>query len=149
MLVGTASLVTGLWRLRELRRVARWPAVPAQLVDLQVATRREAQVFIFVPVYQPVARYRYAVHGQRHESQRVCLDPQGARYYDRGEAQALAERLASDARAYYDPQDPATAVLVRQVSSRRLSHYRALVSGGLIVVAVALVLAWLQGWDGG
>lgn len=140
VLAGAALLAAGLWRLRQLRRVARWPSVPAQVIDLQVAALREPQVFIFVPVYQPVARYRYEVNGQRYESRRVCLDAQGARYYDRRDAQALADRIAADACAYHEPGNPAAAVLVRQVSGRRLSHYRALVSGGVIVLTAALVL---------
>jgi hypothetical protein len=71
------------------------------------------------PRFRPVVRYTYEARGRAYAAERISYgSPPQADTTDRGEARRQVERYPAGAAVdvWFDPADPARAVLVRGVS---------------------------------
>jgi hypothetical protein len=130
---GVGAFVWGAFTLLDWHAAAGWVEVPAELVsvDLQEHSGDDSTT------YQATATYRYDYAGQSYTSHRVAIDKgsdnvgnfQQSLYYS---LRSAHERLAQ-VTAYVDPQDPANAVLNRELRTGLLAMKMvfALVFGGV------------------
>ncbi|GIW79159.1 MAG: hypothetical protein KatS3mg105_0966 [Gemmatales bacterium] len=86
--------------------------------------------------FRPEVKYRYEVDGQRYESDRFAFFAKG--YSDYLEAKRVADRypVGSTVTAYYDPSDPAKAVLDPHAPER----------SSVLLLAGILGVFWLAGF---
>jgi len=104
-----------------------WVPVPAVVLsrELEVWDGEEGRTYV------PRIRYAYEVGGRRHESRQFdVMGREGSRM--RGESQAFLDRfqVGQKVTAYHDPEDPARAVLFREVGAQ----------GYLLVFGIAWIL---------
>jgi hypothetical protein len=130
---GVGAFVWGAFTLLDWHAAAGWVEVPAELVsvDLQEHSGDDSTT------YQATATYRYDYAGQSYTSHRVAIDKgsdnignfQQSLYYS---LRSAHERHAQ-VTAYVDPQDPANAVLNRELRTGLLAMKMvfALVFGGV------------------
>jgi hypothetical protein len=133
-LIGLGALAYGLYQRSRLRRCQAWPQA--------VATVRKTAVIhdsgpdsngYFVSVL-----YDYTVDGARYEGSRVGFRDRA--YIRKQSAQALADRFPPNTTvpAFYDPEKPAEAVLVREYPDSVLL----VVCGiGLLILAGVILVA--------
>ena len=95
--------------LEEAQASADWPTTEGVILSSRVVRSYKGGEW----AYAPEVRYAYEVEGHRYEGRAVRLGLEGMRFGTRGLAARVVNRYRPGERVtvYYDPQDPATAVL--------------------------------------
>lgn len=108
---GAATLIYGIGLVRDARQCAHWLTAEGRIVTAEAAVvgrdknRR---------TYAPDIVYSYAVEGKTYEGRRVTLVPRNYPTQSGVNAVLAQYAVGSTPRVYYDPRDPANAVLVNQ-----------------------------------
>ncbi len=139
----------GIWVLILYRREKRkaqesstWPSVTGKVVEAYISshsgTDSEGES---VEVYAPKVVYEYAVNGVVHRSDRLAIGP-AATYPKRRRAEQEVARypVGSEVRVFYNPQNPAEAVLQTSLQAGKTM---------LILGIIFLVLGVLIACGGG
>lgn len=100
---GTIFVCVALWLRSRSRACRHWPSVPGQVLESRVDDAHLEMV-------KPVLRYRYEVAGTAYVGFRIAFSGYGT------SRRALDDLIkpypvGRSVRVYYDPQDPASAVL--------------------------------------
>jgi hypothetical protein len=107
---GLSMIPYGALSLRLGRLTLQWPTVPGNMMqaDVWTHTRRNSPYY-----YSLVATYTYRVNGIRYASHQVRLwDNDLDKFGDNARAFARVHPARSEIAVYYDPQNPANAVLI-------------------------------------
>ena len=110
--LGAFSLVGVVMMIVEAERLILWRPVPAVVQASSVEAVRSNKGSTS---FRPIVTYQYTVHGRRYASTQVSVLPVARSY---GWAESMSTRFVPGARttAYVNPQDPASAYLVHDVS---------------------------------
>jgi hypothetical protein len=111
VLVGSGVLIgAGLVPLNQAFRAAHWPEAPCVILASQVETHSDSDG----TTYAAKIRYRYSLDGAEFVSSRYSFLNIGSGHE---RAQAVVDRypVGANSICYYDPQDPGSAVLKREV----------------------------------
>ncbi len=119
-LVGVAFVALGVYlgglalrSWRQARETTRWPRTEGEILESWVESKEDSEGDLS---YRPVIRYRYQVADQSFEGDLVSV---GARnlYGSFGWAQGAVDRYSEgdSVDVYFDPQEPAQAVLEPEV----------------------------------
>src|SRR6185295_7706141 len=106
---GLSGLAYGFWNLWHALTSPKWPSVNGEIAASCLQRNRDADGMV---TYRAGVTYRYQVAGQAHTSDRVFFGDRLAV----GWASAAVRRVdkhppGSVVRVYYDPHQPARAVL--------------------------------------
>jgi hypothetical protein len=93
---------------QEARQSERWPTSDGEITRSEVEERKED---LTKTVYWPKVQYRYTVAERVYEGTRVNFDESGSQYSGRIESLVKRFPLGAKVPVYYDPADPAQAVL--------------------------------------
>jgi hypothetical protein len=139
---GAAKVVQG-------RASAEWPAVEGQIVTSRIRkeTSRGSGGY-----YRAMIAYRYEVAGKAYEGDRLRFVADARRdlatdsesFGDRREAEYFLQRYARGSRVpvYYDPEDPARAVLIKgEIGGQHASIVVGTILCGLGLLYLLLALA--------
>jgi hypothetical protein len=143
--IGVTLLAAGLLALAaaagdyaRARAAADWPSVPGVVSTSEATTTRLMGRGISLVPWANIA-YSYEVGGQTYTSGQITLRPPVPDAGGKTAASLLsAYPLGAEVTVYYDPSDPATAVLERERPAEALRS-------GLILLgaaAVVLLIAW-------
>jgi hypothetical protein len=102
-LAGAALIALSLWLRARSSQCRRWPSVEGTVLESRVDDAH-------LEFMKPVLRYRYAVDGRSYVGFRVAFSGYGV---SRRAMAALIRpyALGEQVRVYYNPRDPASAVL--------------------------------------
>lgn len=130
LLTGAAVVTLSLWLRARSQQCTRWPGVIGQVIESRVDDTD-------LETMKPVLRYRYEVGGQAYVGFRVSFSGYGV---SRGSMSELIKPYAqgSAVRVYYDPRDPASAVLDNAARSDWLYW----LAFGLGFMLLGAYLAW-------
>jgi len=107
--VGLGFLIYGCFVLRKVSRMRSWPSVPAQLLDANIRWENRDESM----ARRLRVSYRHVVCGEVFTSTRVTVSDF---LLATGELQVryiVRNHLLTGAKAYYDPRNPGSSVLVR------------------------------------
>ncbi len=109
LLAGAALVGLGLWLRARSRACLAWPSVDGQVIESRIDDAH-------LEMTKPILRYRYAVAGREHVGFRASFSGYGV---SRAAMEALIRPypLGATVRVYYNPADPALAVLDRTTES--------------------------------
>lgn len=150
MFFGGIGLYVGWDRVVQGRASRSWPNTPGEITYSQInrtyAPATESRDSEFR--YHPEIHYAYTVNDVRYEAERIAFsDPPGGAN-ERGEetAQAVLARypLLASVTVYYDPDDPATAVLEPGTSFGSITPL--LVGGFMFPVGLAMLIFAIIHW---
>lgn len=136
-LAGLSLVGYALIELHRARAVRRWLRVPATVIDAAVGEIPTGNAYLD---YFPVIRFRYQTESGEYESSRFTIAYQDYRHFERAQAQTIVNQHPCGAKmeAFVSPLDHRVAVLRREVSTRRYSHWYACLLGGLIVCGLSI-----------
>jgi hypothetical protein len=103
--LGFGTIVLSVYYGWKVLQMHSWPSVPAHILKSEIESVGE-QLRIRV-------RYQYVVDGQTFTSTRITLSDFWLASGGLAIRDIWRNRLGDNARAFYDPRDPNTAVLVR------------------------------------
>lgn len=132
----------------QLRRMARWQAVPGQIEQAQAATAADEGIANFQYDLRAQLRYRFEWQGRKRHGSRIALGPQGGGLDTTNTLQRYPVGRAVT--VYVNPQDPQQTVLELDSPTRGLGDALWLLLGvwGLAWIFAALWRSggqWLQG----
>ena len=137
--VGIGIVVYGLWNLQRAGRSADWPAVRGVITSSTIrrlpsggkGRSRSSN-------YKARIEYEYTVDGVALSGDRVSFED--ASRNSGGQARAIAGRypVGTEVAVYYDPDDPATAVL--QPGTYRSNRVLPWAGGIFAVIGIALLI---------
>ncbi len=106
--IGLCMISFGAYRLRRDRASLQWPTVPGTIMQVDVSFHggRNGGGYILQ------ATYTYIVNGIRHVSQQISLWNANLSGYKDSKSFAKAHPVRSSMDVYYDPKNPANAVLI-------------------------------------
>lgn len=106
--IGFGYLIYGFYAVAKVLRMRCWPSVPAEVLNTSVRW----ETFDTNMARRLRVSYRYCVGGREFTSSRITISDF---LLAMGEPQIryLQRKLQLGARAYYDPENPQDAVLVR------------------------------------
>jgi hypothetical protein len=115
-LLGLGLLVFGIVFLKDGLASTGWPRVEGRVVRTEVrvdVSQRRGSARRGARRYYAVVTYQYEVGGATYTSSRYALGETSEKYQERADAQAVAAgfRKGQPIPVYYDPADPASAVL--------------------------------------
>lgn len=130
-LTGLSLLVLGLWARQRGQASLSWPQTPGLITASGIDDPDGENL-------RPDIRYSYSVAGQRHEGRRIAYSGYGN---SRHALEQLIARypLNAEVPVFYDPAQPARAVL----ENRRSSDWGLWAGSGLAFLALALWLSRL------
>lgn len=116
------------------RASRKWPGVEGTVLGAEVVavTRKQGRA------HAPVVRYRYEVNGRSYEGERIALGPPRSGSLASAEA-TLATYLDNEhVMVYYDPENPAKAVLERGVGGGVI--FGIVLLGAFILLTIVVIL---------
>lgn len=135
-----------------------WPTVQGQVVSSEVdfskvddeipandMNRNQVKDRVNYEVWYPVVKYSYSVDGQTHESEQIAIV--GETFNTRDEARTEADQYpeGSELTVYYDPANPADAVLKPGAD---ITSGVWILFGGLLfltgVAAAVIIVIWIR-----
>jgi hypothetical protein len=145
-LVAVGLVAYGALRIGRAVDAKTWTPVAAVILERRVI-EEPVMVEQFLPSYYPVVRYRYESAAGPRESRAFSVAPKDYRSFDRLAVDRTLAAYAegSEVVAYVCPRDDSRAILRRSVSRLMMSHYLAVLLGGLLVLvasALTIMLAW-------
>jgi hypothetical protein len=152
-----AALFTHFWlKARRYRRAVRdgaqWPHVPGKILESKVDERYPLTRFVNMPLmYFPAVRYGYEAGGEKRQGTvlQAGIDDLGFVTPDLARARLVKYPPGAAVTVYYDPADPAAAVLEtgQQRFAAGLAFFRAAICAILAVGALVLAV-WAMGLEG-
>lgn len=139
--LGFAMATFGIYFIAYSNAARSWPSVEGQIVSVSIRTHSSIHDGRHSGAhrqrsYFPQIRYRWSVAGRSFEGRRYALGEEHEDYAERSEAQRAAAQFAAGTavEVFYDPADPASAVLD---PSQRSGAYVPLPLG-LLMLAVGI-----------
>ncbi|GIX30697.1 MAG: hypothetical protein KatS3mg124_1169 [Porticoccaceae bacterium] len=125
------ALRTG-WEMAQALKARNWPQAPGVVLESRVVRLGNADS------EQPVVHYRYSVAGRTYSGRRITWTEGGG---NAQWARSLVRQYppGRQVRVYYDPSDPARAVLRPEVDSRLVIGFLL----GVVFFLFSAGLAWL------
>ena len=118
VVLGLLLLGFGAWFVQEAMAARNWPSTTGTLISASVRSSRGSSSTS--RRYQVQLTYRYRVDGKSYTSNRYRLGdgPTAGDYTEREQARQEASRWeeGQEVEVYYDPDEPESAVLVREAS---------------------------------
>jgi hypothetical protein len=141
--VGMGFIAYGALNVARALRVKGWRPVPAVVIERQVLSV-PVLVEQFQTAYYPVVRFRYETPVGVNESTRYSVVPKDYRSFDRlaVDKELLPYPVGAQVTAFLCPSDPRLAVLRSSVSRATMSHYLAVLLGGVLVVLACVAAAF-------
>jgi hypothetical protein len=149
------SMIAGaiVYKMRDVRRAARWPSAQARIVRsrLRAVHRQKADEATTVRNV-PDIEYVFSVGGVEYRGNRIGIGDIAA---DSPQAEAALERyqVGRTGPVFYNPDNPKQAVLERDAPARPAALYG--IAAGVMLIGLATVVtftrasaivAWLQPW---
>jgi hypothetical protein len=134
VVVGIAMIAYSLFQRSRLRASASWVPTAATIAHAELLTSATTDS----AEYRISVAYEYVVNGVRYTGKRIGFGPRS--YTRKKRAQAELERypVGCTVTAYFDPENPGDAVLVRDAPSNILY----LVMGICLLVFAAGIVIW-------
>ncbi len=117
---------------QEQRVYARMQPVEATILSLSVDQYRDRRPGVHTFLYTPIARFEYRVDGRRYTSRQFSFTNP---HYIAGDfARSVFDGYSEDdtVTAYYDPENPRTAVLERRINL--IPYYTVLIGAGILAL---------------
>lgn len=137
ILAGVVFIGLAVLQALKARRAANWPTVQGVVVESHVeAVRRRSENRISTSYY-PRVTYQYRVNLQEYTGKQIGF---GAESTSSGKAERVRAQYAQGApvTVFYDPEDPAKAVL--EAKAKNFWSYLFL---GVVLLAAGLAAAWV------
>ncbi len=135
---GTWAVVTAWWSWHKSRESATWPTVEGRVVETQVHRCDDSEG----PFFCPQVRYAYLVMGRTYTGEQISFS-MPPEFTSHEGAKAFLDRypVGSKVTVFYNPNDPAEAVLSRDASGMVLYFILGLIflPGGLMMLAYGLL----------
>jgi hypothetical protein len=143
--IGLFLLVRGFIEFRTTKASRDWPSVEGQIAGAMVETKIDSDEDGSSTRYSPRIIYTYSVSGQQYTSDQVAI---GARRWHTSRAKAearLVYQSGQQATVYYNPDNPAKAVLeagaTRGVWGTLIAGIVFTVLGAIVLVSATNILA--------
>jgi len=137
--VASLLIARGIWGWRQLSLISSWPAADATVITSGLD---ELPPMEGGPTHRPTLTYSYAINGKTYRSSRLGITPDAFDVFSQESAQSFVARYPAGSRfeIRVSPTDPFFSVVDEGATSRKRSHFLALViSGGLLICCVAAV----------
>ena len=138
------SIVTLLKAVQKAGASQGWPTASGSIISSVIESHRQAtsNKGTYRTIYEPKISYRYQANGQPYQSSRVNFDVTGG-YNSREEAEDIAQKYTPGGAVtiFYNPEQPAEAVLERTGETRDINKSIKLVVFELFVVGVVAGVA--------
>jgi hypothetical protein len=134
VVAGIALIAYSLFQRSRLRASESWVPITATIAKAELLTSASTDS----TEYRISVAYEYVANGVRYTGKRIGFGPRT--YVRKKRAQAELERypVSCTVTAYFDPENPGEAVLVREAPSNILY----LVMGICLLVLAAGIIAW-------
>lgn len=141
--MGAILTFIGIRGLNRYRLVGKWSRTDGVLINLHPGYAEERIKYSSLKYEYPVAEYEYYVQDKKHVGTKISVEPKNAwvlvdevsdspwSQWENGEKVAV----------FFDPCNPAHAVLIPQLQPRRRSHLLALTLSGLLLLLGSIGIA--------
>lgn len=137
LIVGGLLFASEVHRYISFRRARAWPTAPGEMEYINGNCHRSARSGRWCNVR---GRYRYQVGNATYVGRRITFDDADVGYVEQLDSLIHTYWQGAAVNVYYDPSEPATAVLDRR---NRLHYYEtAIFAAGAAVGAMILVMAF-------
>lgn len=131
------ALFLARWSMKQKARVnasQNWPSTTGRILFSSVEQRRTSNARGgYSTSYYPVVRYDYTVNGQQYQGGTINFGQVGLGSYNAVAQKAAQYPVGSMVQVYYNPENPADAVLDRAAPSSRIL--------GCVVIFIIVMLA--------
>lgn len=136
--VGVGVLVLYRRGKQKVQESSTWPSVAGKVLEAYVSSHTETDSEgEGVEAYAPRVVYEYEVNGVAHRSDRLAIGPVATSRNRRSAEQEVARYpVGGEVRVFYNPQNPAEAVL-----QTRLQAGNAMFILGIIFLGLAVLIA--------
>ncbi len=139
--VGLFFFNRGLRHIGSLKEIDTWRPIAIEVIQSEITEDYERGKYGPDTYFLPSITYVYNVNGKRFESDVVFIDRRGIRFATRIEAEGLMRKILGAREGYYNPKNFGESVLVRDIASQLVSHHKALMLSGAILVILGIVCA--------
>ena len=143
ILVGFTFAGFGSFKLYQTVRTKSWNKATGEIksVDLGKFSVAETEYFRST-YYYPEVTFSYDVQGRRFESNTIAADIKSHWSKNRAEVESILARYAPGVTTtvYYNPGSPHESVILPGLSRYRISHYSAIIVGGILVALVGYMV---------
>lgn len=144
MFVGVVVWIVAIYTAARELETARWPSVPGEVTSTDIKRHVHSHEGGGTRYsYAPVVAYRYRVRGVQYESDRLsACEVAGRESYARRRRAEYGP--GAKVTVYYDPEDPASAVLERGLSWVTFLVFALGIMLLAAVVGIHLYLRWTE-----
>ncbi|NPV87117.1 MAG: DUF3592 domain-containing protein [Anaerolineae bacterium] len=120
-ILGVVFIIVAQSAKKKAAAAAAWPTVTGRVVSVEVREHRhyDSEDHRTEYSYEPIVEYTYTVGGRQYNGSKISF---GANRFDRNTAQrkAAAYPQGASVTVFYDPSDPAKAVLEPQAAGSKV-----------------------------
>ena len=120
--IGIVIIILSIRARKKAEASQSWPAVPGQIISAEIKKdiSEDADGYT-TTMYKPIVTYSYNVMGQAYQSSKMAFGMTTS-YGRTAKAQEVLDQypLNSTVNVYYDPENPAEAVLERKAGGKVL-----------------------------
>ena len=141
--MGAILTFIGIRGLNRYRLVGKWSHTDGVLIELHSGYAEERIKYSSLKYEYPVAEYEYYVQGKKHVGTKITVEPKNAWVLvdEVSHSQWSQWKKGENVPVFFDPCNPAHAVLIPQLQPRRRSHLVALTLSGLLLLLGSIGIA--------
>ena len=144
-LIAAILFIIGTKQIIKSRSLGNWMEITGSLLKTDIGVFRVSFGKYSSPVkhYYPLAYYSYNYNGAHYKSNQYAFDHKSIWSTEQELVEKVIKELESNEtiNVFVNPNNPKEAVLNRQVSANRLSHYWALLASGCILFVIGIFLS--------
>ncbi|OZB82166.1 MAG: hypothetical protein B7X28_03950 [Halothiobacillus sp. 13-55-253] len=144
--VAIVLLVLGSKQLIRQKNLKKWVETSGLLLETDLGVYRVSHGQFNPPVkhYYPLAFFSYCYNEKEYKSNEYAFDYKSIWSTEQEAVKNIIKELETREalNVFVNPKNPTEAVLNRQVSANRLSHYWALFASGCILFVIGIIL-WI------
>ena len=144
--LGALLTFIGIRGLNKYRVVRKWARTDGAFIDLHPGYAEERIKYSSLKYQYPVAEYEYHVQDKKYVGTKISVEPKNAwvLVYEASRSPWAQWKKGETVIVFFDPRNPARAVLIPELQPRRRSHLLALTLSGLLLLLGSVGIATLS-----
>jgi hypothetical protein len=140
--IGFGFLAYGIAVLQNHISAKSWPTVQGKLIALSYDNEYDSAEYRN-QYLAPKPQYHYLVNGVNYQGTIFCLDEKSGWIEEKkvSKTSNFFCNVGDTLKVHYSPTNPAKSALQITLSPKRKSHYLAICSSGILLIAISMALA--------
>ncbi len=137
IIIGIALILWAFIHTKPYREAKKWKHTDGSIINTIINEHKEPSLYVVLEYLHPQVEYEYEVEGVKYTCTRVSFEKRNELIPSESEDKYWEKWLpGKNTTVYFNPLIPSEAVLIRSLRPKRMSHYHALYTAGVLLIII-------------